>query len=95
MSWICGAHHVLRVPHLLRELWHAQSFVLLRIARCQRSEPYHEEVEAREGDEIHGELAEIRVQLAGEPQATGDARHGAGDQVVQIADCSIQKSNRV
>ena len=45
-----GAHHVLRVEHLLRELRHRQRAVLLRTARRQRREAVHEEVKARERD---------------------------------------------
>ncbi len=50
----------------------------------ERCEPNAEEVEAREGDHVDGQLAEVGVELAREPEAGGDARHGEGDQVVQV-----------
>ena len=37
---------------------------------------HHEEVEAGEGDEVDRQLAQVGVQLAGEPQAAGDACGG-------------------
>ena len=58
------AHHVLGVPHLLRELGHAERAVLLAAAACQRREADHEEVQAREGDQVHRQLAQVGVQLA-------------------------------
>ena len=40
--------------HLLRQLRHRQRPVLLRAARRQRREPDHEEVQARERDQVDG-----------------------------------------
>ena len=57
------AHHVLGVPHLLRQLRHRQRAVLLAPAARQRREADHEEVQAREGDQVHRQLAQVRVQL--------------------------------
>ena len=58
-----GAHHVLGVELLLRELRHRQRAVLLAAARRERGEAEHEEVQARERDQVHGELAEVAVEL--------------------------------
>ena len=72
--------------HLLRQLRHRQRPVLLRPARGERGEADHEEVEARKRDEVDGELAQVGVQLAGEAQAAGDARHDGGYEVVEVAE---------
>ena len=45
--------------------------VLLRASGGQGSEPWHEEVETREGDHVDSQLTEISVQLAREPQTGG------------------------
>ena len=63
VAWVARSHHVLGIEHLLRELGNAQSTVLLTAARRQRSEAGHEEVEARERNHVHGQLAQIGVQL--------------------------------
>ena len=85
MPRVTGRHHVLGVEHLLGELGHRQVPVPLGSARCERSEARHEEVQSREGHHVDGQLAEVGVQLARKPQAGGDAGHGGGHQVVQIA----------
>mmetsp|Transcript_15188 Transcript_15188/g.65038 ORF Transcript_15188/g.65038 Transcript_15188/m.65038 type:complete len:483 (-) Transcript_15188:50-1498(-) len=86
VAGIRGAHHVLGVPHLLRELGDGEGAVLLGAARGEGGEAHHEEVQAGERDQVHRELAEIRVELAGEAQAAGDAGHHRGDQVVQVTE---------
>ena len=73
MAGVGGAHHVLGVPHLLRQLGHGQGAVLLAAAGGQGGKAHHEEVQAGEGDQIHCQLAQVSVQLAGEAQAAGDA----------------------
>jgi hypothetical protein len=57
---------------------------LLGASGGQRGKPRHEEVETREGDHVHCQLPQVSVQLAREPEAGGDPRHGEGDQVVQV-----------
>ena len=58
-----GAHHVLGIPHLLCQLGHGQSAVLLGAARGQGGEAHHKAVQPGEGDQIHCQLAQICVQL--------------------------------
>ena len=63
MARVGRAHHVLGVPHLLCQLRHGQRAVLLAAAAGQRREADHEEVQAREGDQVDRQLAQVRVQL--------------------------------
>ena len=83
---IGGAHHVLCVPHLLRQLRHREGAVLLGTTRRERGEPDHEKVQARERHQVHRELAQVGVELTREAQAARDAGHDGGDQVVQITE---------
>ena len=85
MSGITGCHHVLGVEHLLGELWDGEGSVLLAAPGRQGRKAGHEEMEAGKGDHVHGQLAQVGVQLPGEPEGGGHARHGQRDQVVQIA----------
>ena len=64
MAGISGAHHVFGVPHLLRQLGHAEGAVLLGAARREWREADHEEVEARERDQVDSQLAQVSVELA-------------------------------
>lgn len=41
-------------------------------------------METREGNHVHGEFAEVRVELARETQAGSDAGHDGGDEVVEV-----------
>ena len=79
MPRVASSHHVLGVKHLLCQLRHCEGAVLLAATRCQRGKARHEEVKAGEGDHVDCKLAQVSVQLAGEPQAGGDAGHGEGD----------------
>ena len=76
---IGGAHHILGVPHLLRQLGHGERAVLLRTARGQRRETDHKEVQTRERHEVHREFAQVGVELTRETQAARDAGHDGGD----------------
>jgi len=80
------AHHVLGVEHLLGQLGHGQRAVLLRAARRERGEAHHEEVETGERDQVDGDLAKVRVELAGEAQAARDAGHDDRDEVVEVTE---------
>merc|ERR1712160_99432 len=84
VSWVCRAHHVLCVEHLLRQLWYCESTILLRPTRCERGESSHEEVKAWERDEIDSNLAQIAVQLPRKAQACCHAAHCCAHKVVQI-----------
>jgi len=84
VSGIGSAHHVLGVEHLLGELGDGQSSVLLRSSGGQGGESDHEEMETGEGDQVHSQLSEIRVELTGESETTGDSGHGSGHQMVEI-----------
>jgi len=64
MAWITRSHHVLGVEHLLCEFGHSEGAVLLTAARRQRSKAWHEEVETREWNHVHGQLAQVSIQLS-------------------------------
>jgi len=72
VSWVCGAHHVLGVEHLLGEFGDGQGSVLLGSSGGQWGETHHEEVQSWEGDQVDGQLSEVRVELTGETKAAGD-----------------------
>mmetsp|Transcript_35215 Transcript_35215/g.52280 ORF Transcript_35215/g.52280 Transcript_35215/m.52280 type:complete len:402 (+) Transcript_35215:349-1554(+) len=84
MPGVGSAHHVLGIEHLLSQLRHSQGTVLLGATGGQGGEAGHEEVQSGEGDQVHGDLSEIAVQLSGESQASGHSTHGGADQVVQV-----------
>jgi len=86
VAGVGSAHHVLCVEHLLGELGHGQCAVLLRATRGQGREANHEEMETREGHNVHSELAEIGVELSRETERAGHARHDSGHKVVKIAE---------
>mmetsp|Transcript_8255 Transcript_8255/g.20711 ORF Transcript_8255/g.20711 Transcript_8255/m.20711 type:complete len:228 (-) Transcript_8255:746-1429(-) len=77
-----GAHHVLGVELLLRELRHRERAVLLRAARRERREADHEEVEPGERDHVDRELAEVAVELAREAERARRAADRRRDEVV-------------
>lgn len=84
MSWIRSGHHVLGVEHLLGELGHSDSSVRRRATRDKGSESDHEEMQSREGNHVHSELSEIRVELTWESQTGSDTGHYDGDQGVEV-----------
>merc|ERR1719421_2119309 len=83
---VSSAHHVLGVEHLLGQLGHGQSTVLLRATRSQRSETAHEEVETRERDQVDTNLAQVSVELTRETQRAGDTAHDGAHQMVQVTE---------
>ena len=44
-------------------------------------------MEPGEGDHVDGQLPQVGIELAGEPEAGGEARHGEGNQVIEIPIC--------
>lgn len=66
VSGVGGAHHIFCVEHLLRQLGDGKRTVLLRAAAGQRSEANQEEMQTREGNQVHRQFPEVRVQLARE-----------------------------
>merc|ERR1711907_605349 len=85
VTWVSCAHHVLGVEHLLGELGHSQSAVLLGATGGEWGEACEEEVETGEWDQVHAELTEVRVELTREADAAGHAGHASGAKVVQVA----------
>merc|ERR1711871_483522 len=85
MARVSCAHHVFGIEHLLGELRDSESTVLLRSTRCQGCEASHEEVQARERNEVHGDLTKIAVELSGEAETASHSTHGCTHQVVQIS----------
>ena len=81
---ITGRHHVLGIEHLLRQFRYCQGPVLLTSSGCQRSKPWHEEVETRKRHHVDGQFTEVGVELTWESETGGDSGHGGGDEMVQI-----------
>merc|ERR1711907_775563 len=84
VAGISGAHHVLGVELLLGKLGDGEGAVLLGATGGEGGEANEEEVETGEGDEVHGELTEVGVELTREANAGGDAGHGSGHEVVEV-----------
>merc|ERR1712151_537570 len=84
MTRVCCAHHIFSIEHLLGQLWHRKSTILLRTARRKWSEACHEEVEPREGYEINRDFAQIAIELPREAQTRGNTTHGCTHQMIQI-----------
>ena len=84
VAGIAGGHHVLGIEHLLGELRHGQSPILLASTGGERSKAWHKEMKAWEGHHVYSKFPQISIQLAGESQAGGNARHGSRHQMVQV-----------
>ena len=84
VAWVGGAHHVLGVELLLGQFWDGQGTVLLGSTTGQWGETDHEKVQTRERDHVHGDLAQVTVQLTWEAQAARNTGHGGGYQVVKV-----------
>mmetsp|Transcript_36260 Transcript_36260/g.108739 ORF Transcript_36260/g.108739 Transcript_36260/m.108739 type:complete len:209 (-) Transcript_36260:708-1334(-) len=94
MAGVGGAHHVLGVKRLSGELRDRQNAVFLGSASREGGEPNEEEVKTREGDHVHGQLAQIAVELPGEAEGARGASDGVGNQVVKVAVGRIGKLER-
>mmetsp|Transcript_46051 Transcript_46051/g.82909 ORF Transcript_46051/g.82909 Transcript_46051/m.82909 type:complete len:277 (-) Transcript_46051:608-1438(-) len=82
---ICSAHHVLGIEHLLSELRHGESTVLLRASGSEWCEASHVEVQTREWHQVHSHLTEVTVELSREAKTAGSAGESCRDEVVQIS----------
>merc|ERR1719313_2211846 len=80
MTGVSSTHHILGVKHLLSELWYCKSTVLLGATGCEGREANHEEMEARERNQVDSELAKICIQLTRESKARGHTAHGCTDE---------------
>ena len=76
MTGVTGRHHVLGIEHLLCELWHRESTVLLTAPACEGRKAWHEEMQAGEGHHVDSQLTEVSVELAREAEAGGHPTHG-------------------
>jgi len=85
VSWVSSAHHVFGVKCLLGQLRHSQSSLLLGSSGGQGGESDHEEVQTREGDQVHCHLSQIGIQLTWESDACCHSGNDSADQVVQIS----------
>src|SRR5205814_5693347 len=70
---------------LLSQLRDADGAERVGATAGQGSKADHEEVQTREGHHVDGNLAEVRVQLAGESKTGRNTGHNCRDQVVEVA----------
>ena len=84
MTWVTGGHHVFGVKHLLSELGDGEGTVLLRPTTSERSETGHEEMKTWEWDHVHSKFTQVSIELARETEASGNAAHRSGDEMIQI-----------
>ena len=85
MTGVARSHHVLGVKHLLCQLRHRQSSVLLAASRGERSKAGHEEVKTREWNHVDCQLTKVSIQLARKTEAGCDSTHGGRNQVVEVS----------
>ena len=82
---VAGRHAAAGLEQLLDQLRHAQLLESCVAAADERRQAGHEEVEAGEGNHVDRQLAQVSVELAGEPKGGGHTGHSQGDKVVQVA----------
>ena len=81
---IRGGHHVSAAEHLLSQHGHTQVSIRDVSPGTQRCKTGQEEVKSGEGHHVDGEFPKISVQLSGESEASGYARHGGRNEMVQV-----------
>ena len=64
MPWVTGCHHIFGIKHLLGQLRHSESTVLLAATRRQRCKASHKEVKTGEGHQVDSNLPQVSIQLA-------------------------------
>ena len=79
-----GSHHVLGVKELLGQLGDSQRSKGLLARSREGGIADHEKVQTGERHQVNGELSQVRVELARETQAGGDARHDTRNKLVEI-----------
>ena len=84
MPRVSCAHHVLCIELLLGKLGDSEGAVLLGATGSERCEANHEEVEARERNHVHRELAEVAVKLTREAERAGGTANACRHEVVQV-----------
>merc|ERR1719193_2818586 len=85
MPGIACSHHILGVKHLLGQFRNSQCPVLLTASGGEGGEARHEEMQPWEWNHVDSQFPKIGVQLTGEPEAGGNARHSERNKVVQIS----------
>merc|ERR1712205_22390 len=81
--WRGSAAHIMFLASNI--CWVSSGTVSARYC-CEPRDVNHEEVEAGEGHDVDGELAQVAVELAGEAQRARDARHDGRHKVVEVAE---------
>jgi hypothetical protein len=71
-----GSHHVLGVEYLLGQLWDTDSTEGLSTTAGERSKASHEELKTGKWNNVDSQLTEVRIELAREMEAGGDAGGG-------------------
>ncbi len=84
MAGITSSHHVLGIKHLLGELGHRKSPVLLAPPAGERGKARHEEMQTGERHHVDCQFAQISVELTREAQTGGDPAHCGRHEVVKI-----------